>query len=105
MACRVEKMDFEPGGGFETLMSEDSSKLKPHVEWCFLDIVPQERIVFTTALKEGREPAEPWLTLTSIIQWRTKATAPDTSPGPFTKIHKIVGSTKTWDLMRAGAAP
>lgn len=67
IVCRVEKMDLNPGGGFETLMSEDGGEFKPHVEGCFLDIVPQERIVFTTALKEGWEPAEPWLTLTSII--------------------------------------
>lgn len=67
MTCRVKKMDLKPGGGFETLMSEDGSEFRPHVEGCFLDVTPQERIVFTTALKEGWEPAEPWLTLTSII--------------------------------------
>lgn len=53
IVCWVEKMDLKPGGGFETLMSEDGDEFQPHVEGCFLDIVPQERIVFTTALKEG----------------------------------------------------
>lgn len=67
ITCRVEKMDLKPGGGFETLMSNNGEEFKPHLEGCFLDIVPQERIIFTTALKEGWEPAEPWLTLTSII--------------------------------------
>lgn len=65
--CRVVKMDLKPGGGFETLMSEDGAQFKPHVEGCFLDIIPRQRIIFTTALKEAWEPAEPWLTLTSII--------------------------------------
>lgn len=67
IVCQVVKMDLKPGGGFETLMSENGGAFKPHVEGCFLDITPQERIVFTTALKENWEPAEPWLTLTSII--------------------------------------
>lgn len=67
IVCRVVKMDLKPGGGFETLMSENGREFKPHVEGCFLDIVPQKRIIFTTALKENWEPAEPWLTLTSII--------------------------------------
>ncbi len=67
IVCRVEKMSLEAGGGFVTLMSEDGGAFKPHVEGCFLDIRPQERIVFTTALKEGWVPAEPWLTISSII--------------------------------------
>lgn len=67
IVCRVQKMDLNPGGGVETLMSEGGGAFKPHLEGCFLEIVPHERIVFTTALKEGWEPAEPWLTLTSII--------------------------------------
>lgn len=67
ISCRVAKMDLRPGGGFVTLMSEDGSAFHPHVDGCFLEIVPQERIVFTTALNEGWVPAEPWLALTSII--------------------------------------
>lgn len=67
VVCQVVKMDLLPGGGFETLMCENGGAFKPHVEGCFLDIVPQERIIFTTALKEAWEPAEPWLALTSII--------------------------------------
>jgi uncharacterized protein YndB with AHSA1/START domain len=72
--CRVKKLDLTPGGGFETLMSENGTEFKPHVEGCFLDIVPKERIVFTTALKEGWVPAEPWLTLTSIITMQDEGT-------------------------------
>ena len=61
-------MDLRPGGSFETHMSEDGgATFKPHVEGCFLDIVPEERIVFTTALVEGWRPFDPWLALTAII--------------------------------------
>lgn len=65
--CKVIKMELKPGGGFETLMSADGGEFKPHVEGCFLDIVPETRIVFTTVLTENWKPYEPWLALTAII--------------------------------------
>jgi uncharacterized protein YndB with AHSA1/START domain len=65
--CKVIKMDMKPGGGFETHMSEDGDSFQPHVEGCFLDIVHQTRIVFTTALTENWKPQDPWLALTAII--------------------------------------
>lgn len=65
--CKVAKMDMMPGGGFETLMSENGEEFQPHVEGCFLEIVPQERIVFTTVLTEGWHPHDPWLAMTAII--------------------------------------
>lgn len=43
--CKVVKMDMRPGGGFETLMSENGEAFQPHVEGCFLEIVPQEEAV------------------------------------------------------------
>ena len=61
------------GGGFETLMSENGGAYQPHVEGCFLDIVPQQRIVFTTLLKQGWQPIEPWLAMTSIITMEDEA--------------------------------
>jgi uncharacterized protein YndB with AHSA1/START domain len=65
--CKVVKLDLRPGGGFETLMRESEGEFKPHVEACFLDVVPQERMVWTTTLAEGWQPIEPWLALTAII--------------------------------------
>jgi uncharacterized protein YndB with AHSA1/START domain len=65
--CRVVLMDLRAGGGFETQMSEDGGEFQAHVEGCFLDILPHERIVFTTVLKEGWQPNEPWLAMTSIV--------------------------------------
>jgi uncharacterized protein YndB with AHSA1/START domain len=61
------KLDQRPGGGLETLMREGEGEFQPHVEGCFLEIVPEERLVFTTSLKEGWRPNEPWLALTAII--------------------------------------
>ena len=65
--CKVVKLDLRPGGGFETRMREGGGEFGPHVEGCFLEIVPEARLIFTTVLTEGWQPAEPWLALTAII--------------------------------------
>lgn len=67
MECKVLKLDLRPGGGFETRMREGDGEYQPHVEGCFLDVVPEQRLVWTTALSEGWKPIEPWLALTAII--------------------------------------
>jgi uncharacterized protein YndB with AHSA1/START domain len=65
--CHVVKLDLRPGGGFETRMREGGGPFQPHVEACFLEVVPEARLVFTTVLTEGWHPVEPWLALTAII--------------------------------------
>ena len=65
--CKVVKLDLCPGGGFETRMREDDGDFRPHVEGCFLEIVPEVRMVWTTCLSEGWRPTEPWLALTAVI--------------------------------------
>lgn len=71
--CEVVKLDLRPGGGFETRMREGGGAFQPHVEGCFLEIVPEARLVFTTVLTEGWRPAEPWLALTAIISFEAEA--------------------------------
>jgi uncharacterized protein YndB with AHSA1/START domain len=58
--------DLRPGGAFYTFMRgpDGDTSDNPGV---FLDIVPQERIVFTSSLLEGWRPAIPWLAMTAII--------------------------------------
>lgn len=65
--CRVIKLDLRPGGGFETRMRQGDEAFQPHVEACFLDVVPESRLVFTTQLAEGWRPIDTWLALTAII--------------------------------------
>lgn len=73
VACQVVKLDLRPGGGFETLMrEEDAVAFQPHVEGCFLEAIPEQRLVFTTVLKEGWQPIEPWLALTAILTFEAK---------------------------------
>lgn len=65
--CKVVRLDLRPGGGFETQMREQGDAFKPHVQACFLEVVPEQRLVWTTTLSEGWRPTEPWLALTAII--------------------------------------
>ena len=63
----VRAFDLRPGGAFYTFMRgpDGGTSDNPGV---FLEIVPQSRIVFTTALVEGWRPAaEPWMPMTAII--------------------------------------
>ncbi|MEO3385707.1 SRPBCC family protein [Mesorhizobium sp. CAU 1741] len=71
--CRVIKLDLRPGGGFETRMREGGGEFQPHVEACFLEVVPEQRLVWTTVLSEGWRPTEPWLALTAIITFEAEA--------------------------------
>lgn len=70
--CQVVKLDLRPGGGFETRMREGDGPFQPHVDGCFLDILPERRLVFTTVLAEGWRPTEPWLAVTAIITFEAE---------------------------------
>lgn len=65
--CQVVRLDLHPGGGFETRMRDGDGPFQPHLDACFLDIQPERRLVFTTALRAGWQPVEPWLALTAVI--------------------------------------
>ena len=70
--CQVVKLDLRPGGGFETRMREGAGEFQPHVDGCFLEVVPETRLIFTTVLTEGWRPIEPWLALTAIISFEAE---------------------------------
>lgn len=71
--CQVVKLDLRPGGGFVTRMREaGANDFQPHVDGCFLEAIPNERLVFTTVLTEGWQPAEPWLALTAILTFEAQ---------------------------------
>ena len=67
--CKVITLDLRPGGGFKTLMREGSGAFQPHVSGCFLEIVPEARLAFTTVLGAGWKPIEPWLAVTAIMSF------------------------------------
>ena len=63
---QIRGFDLRPGGSFDTLMRgpDDEESSNPGV---FLEVVPQERLVFTSALVAGWRPGTPWLSMTAII--------------------------------------
>lgn len=62
------EMDLRPGGLFRTIMRGPEGQEFPH-EGCFLEVVPQERLVFTDALLAGYRPAaKPFMTAVVTIQ-------------------------------------
>jgi uncharacterized protein YndB with AHSA1/START domain len=72
LECQVVKLDLSPGGAFETRMREGGGDFQPHLDACFLHAVPERRLVFTTVLREGWRPVEPWLALTADITFEAE---------------------------------
>jgi uncharacterized protein YndB with AHSA1/START domain len=67
--CRIGALDLRPGGAFVTEMSGDGGAFEPHVSACFLEVVPEQRIVFTDVLTGGWRPA-PKGFMTAVITFR-----------------------------------
>lgn len=62
----VHAFDFCNGGAFHTFMSGPDGG-KSDNPGIFLEIVPMERIVWTSMLVAGWRPATPWLAMTGIF--------------------------------------
>ena len=62
----VRAFDLRPGGAFHTFMQgpDGGSSDNPG---SFLEIVPKQRLVFTSMLGAGWRPQSPWLGFTAII--------------------------------------
>lgn len=56
------EIDLRPGGKFNTVMRSPEGEAFPNAG-CYLEVVPQKRLVFTDALQPGYRPAEkPFMT-------------------------------------------
>lgn len=68
------EIDLRPGGIFRTVMRSPEGKDFPSVG-CYLEIVPQQRLVFTDALLPGYRPSEePFFTGVITMESRGKGT-------------------------------
>jgi uncharacterized protein YndB with AHSA1/START domain len=66
------EIDLRPGGIFKTVMRSPEGELHPHTG-CWLEVVPQQRLVWTDALGPGFRPApKPFVPffITAIITLR-----------------------------------
>jgi uncharacterized protein YndB with AHSA1/START domain len=62
----VREFDMRAGGGFHTFMSGPDGGTSDN-PGSFLEVVPQERIVFSSCLIGGWRPTTPWMPFTAII--------------------------------------
>lgn len=61
------EIDLRPGGAFHTVMKSPDGELYPN-DGCYLEIVPNERLVWTSALAPGFRPkAEEFLPFTAVL--------------------------------------
>ncbi|MFJ5383513.1 SRPBCC family protein [Cupriavidus sp. CER94] len=63
---QVRDFDLRPGGNFHTFMQGPDGGTSDN-PGCFLEVVPQFRLVFTSMLTGGWRPHKPWLGFTAII--------------------------------------
>ena len=68
----VRAFDMRPGGNFHTFMQgpEGGTSDNPG---CFLEVVPESRIAFTSLLTGGWRPATPWLAFSAVITMADEA--------------------------------
>jgi len=62
----VRAFELRPGGAFHTFMRGPDGNTSDN-PGCFLEIVPQQKIVMTSMLLGGWRPATPWLGMTAVI--------------------------------------
>ena len=62
----MRALDLRPGAAFHTFMQGPDGGTSDN-PGCFVEVVPQARIAFTSMLAEGWRPATPWLAFTAVI--------------------------------------
>ena len=91
----LRAFEMYPGGGFHAVMHGPDGGISDN-PGIFLEILPMERVVFTTALVKGWRPATPWLSVTGIF---TMADEGDGTRYTACARHKDVEDCKRHDEM------
>ena len=99
---QVKAFDLRPGGDFHTFMQGPDGGTSDN-PGCFLEVVPQSRIVCTSAIIGGWRPApNPWMPFTAIITMAdegggTRYTATVMhKDGPGREAHEKMGFFEGW---------
>jgi uncharacterized protein YndB with AHSA1/START domain len=99
----VRAFDLRAGGAFYTFMRGPDGGTSDN-PGSFLEIVPLERIVFTSMLVADWRPATPWMAFTAVISMSDEADGaryvatvmhPDTAT---TERHKEMGFFEGWNI-------
>ena len=68
------RSDLRPGGMFRTTMRSPEGKDSPNIG-CYLEVIPNERLVWTDALLPGYRPSEnPFFTAVIALEKQGKGT-------------------------------
>ena len=62
------EIDLRPGGGFRTVMNTPEGEQMMDSTGCFMEIVPNERLIWTTALTTGYRPQSGPMPFTAILE-------------------------------------
>jgi uncharacterized protein YndB with AHSA1/START domain len=62
------EIDLRPGGGFRTIMNDPDGQQMMDGTSCYLEIIPHERLVWTTALTAGYRPQTGDMPFTAILE-------------------------------------
>jgi uncharacterized protein YndB with AHSA1/START domain len=66
----VCEIDLRPGGGFRTAMNDPDGQELFDDTGCYLEVVPSERLVWTSALTTGYRPQPSDMAFTAILELR-----------------------------------
>jgi uncharacterized protein YndB with AHSA1/START domain len=67
-AITLCEIDLRPGGGFRTAMNSPEGEQLFDSTGCYLEIVPDERLVWTSALTTGYRPQPDQMPFTAILE-------------------------------------
>ena len=96
------EIDLRPGGGFRKTMRSPDGQEFPNVG-CYLEVVPLERLVFTSVLLPGYRPAPSGdLPFTAIITMESHGTGTRYVATALHQDEAGATSTRRWVFTRAG---
>jgi uncharacterized protein YndB with AHSA1/START domain len=107
------EIDLRPGGIFRTVMRSPEGKEFPNVG-CYLEIVKNEKLVWTNALTPGYRPSNPSAAevavcgsflFTAVILLNAIRKGPSTPHSSSTRTKRLENSMRKWDSTKAGARP
>jgi uncharacterized protein YndB with AHSA1/START domain len=104
----VKAFDFRPGGAFHTFMTgplPDGTQGESDNPGCFLEIIPMQRIVSTSALGADYRPVPTWMAITAVHSFADQG--PDTLyraicmhlDAEGAQKHKDMGFYDGWGMM------
>ncbi|EMG12072.1 putative toxin-antitoxin system, toxin component [Leptospira interrogans serovar Grippotyphosa str. LT2186] len=99
------EIDLRPGGIFRTTMQSPEGENFPNLG-CYLEIIPNERLVWTDALQPGFRPSpdpnHPFGFLLQLLRWKLMEPEQNIERLRFMEMKPTVKNTKTWVFMKAG---